>query len=114
MEAFIFLKNSLISELIWDYPRKHRSYLLIVNASTGTGEIIIGGLGAMLCQTNEEGEERVIAFESRQLLIHEKNYTLFLVEMQVMAFAKDHFDNCLRGRKFIVFNDHKPLEMQSK
>jgi hypothetical protein len=55
-----------------------------VDASTGTGEIN-GGLGAMLCQTDKEGEERVIAYASRQLLKHERNYTPFLVEMQAMV-----------------------------
>ena len=70
MEAFISLRNSLVSEPIVEYPRKHRTYSLIVDASTVTGEIN-GGLGAMLCQTDEEGEERVIAYASRQLLKHE-------------------------------------------
>ncbi len=51
-----------------------------MDASTGTSEIN-GGLGTMLCQT-DEGEERVIAYASRQLLKHERNYTPFLVEMQ--------------------------------
>ncbi len=35
-----------------------RPYSLIVDASTGTGNVN-DGLGAMLCQTDEEGEERV-------------------------------------------------------
>jgi hypothetical protein len=50
-----------------DYPGKYRTYSQIVDASTGTGEINCG-LGAMLCQTFEEGEERLIAYASRQLL----------------------------------------------
>ena len=112
-EAFISLRNSLVSEPIVDYPRKHRPYSLIVDASTGTGEIN-GGLGAMLCQTDEDGEEKVIAYASRQLLKHEKNYTPFLVEMQAMVWAMDHFDTYLRGRQFTVFTDHKPLETQSE
>jgi hypothetical protein len=35
-----------------------------VDASTGTGDIN-GGLGAILCQTDEESEETVIAYSSR-------------------------------------------------
>ena len=77
MEAFNSLKNAHISEPIVDYPRKHRPYSLIVDASTGTSEAN-GGLGAMRCQTDEEGEQRVIGYASSQLLKHEKNYTLFL------------------------------------
>jgi hypothetical protein len=59
-----------------DYPRKHRLYLLIEDSLTGTGDIN-GGLGAMLFQTDEEGEERVIGNASRQLLKHDKNYLHF-------------------------------------
>jgi hypothetical protein len=42
------------------YPRKYWPYLLIVDVSTGTSEMN-GGLRAMLCQADEDGEERVIA-----------------------------------------------------
>jgi hypothetical protein len=55
-----------------------------VDASTGTSEMK-SGLGAILCQTDEKGEERIIAYTSRQLLKHEKNYTPFLVEIQAMV-----------------------------
>ena len=56
----------------------------IVDASTVTGEIH-GGLGAMLCQTDEEGDKRVIAYASKQLLKHEKYRNPLLVEMQAMV-----------------------------
>jgi hypothetical protein len=42
-----------------------------VDASARTSEMN-GGLGVMICQTDEEGEKRVIAYASRQLLKHEK------------------------------------------
>ena len=57
----INLKNLLISDQILDYPRKHRSYLLFLDASTGTGDIN-GGLEAIIWQTDEEGEERLSMF----------------------------------------------------
>ena len=74
--AYNSLKTALISEPVVDYPRKNRPYSLIVDASTGTTEIA-GGLGAILSQTDENGEERVIADASRQLLKHEKTTHLF-------------------------------------
>ena len=107
------MKTALSSEPIVDYSRKNRPYSLIVDASTGTAEVA-GGLGAIFSQTDENGEERVIAYASRQLLKHEKNYTPFLVEMQAMVWGMEHFDTYLRGRKFTVFTDHKPLETQTK
>ena len=72
-----------------------------MDASTGTAEVA-GGLGAILSQTDENVEERVIAYASRQMLKHEKNYTPFLVEMQAMVWGMEHFDTYLRGRKFSV------------
>ena len=113
VQAYESLKAALCSEPIVDYPRKNRPYSLIVDASTGTPEIA-GGLGAILTQTDENGDEKVIAYASRQLLKHEKNYTPFLVEMQAMVWGMDHFDTYLRGRRFTVFTDHKPLENQTK
>jgi hypothetical protein len=62
MEAMNSLKNALISEPIEDYPNKHRPYSLISDAFTGRSEIN-GGLEAILCQTDQEGEERVIAYK---------------------------------------------------
>jgi hypothetical protein len=93
MKTFISLKNTLISEQTVDYLKKPRYYSLILNASTGTGKIN-GGFGAMLCKTDEEGEERVIVYAGRQLLKHKKCY--FLVEKHVMIWAVDHFDSYMR------------------
>ncbi len=76
-----------------------------MDTSTGTSEIN-GGLGAMLCQTDKEGEERVFAYTSRQLLKHEKYYTLFLVEMQATVWDMDHFDTYLRGKQCTVFTKY--------
>ena len=84
MEAYNSLKQALLSEPIVNYPRRNRPYSMIVDASTGTSEIA-GGLGAILTQRDENNEERVIAYASRQLQKHEKNYTPFLVEMQAMV-----------------------------
>jgi hypothetical protein len=36
---------------------------MFTNTSKGTGNIN-GGLGAMLCQTDEEGEDRVISYKN--------------------------------------------------
>ena len=91
MEAFISLKNSPISELIVDYPRKHKPFPLILNASTGTNEIKCD-IVRMPCQTDAEGEKKSMPAASRQLLKHEKSYTSFLVEMQAMVCTIDYFD----------------------
>ena len=61
-----------------------------------------------------KGGHKVIAYASRQLLKHEKNYTPFLIKMQAIVWAMEHFDTYLRGRKFKVFSDPKPLEAHGK
>jgi hypothetical protein len=63
------------------------------------------GLGATLCQTDEVIEKR----GKRATLKNEKHYTLFLLEMQIMA---DHFETYLSGRKFLVFTDRKLFKTQ--
>jgi hypothetical protein len=37
---------------------------------------------------------------------YEKNYSSFLLK----AAAMDHFNKYLKGKKFIVYTDHKPLD----
>jgi hypothetical protein len=61
-----------------------------VAASTGTSDMN-RCLGAIFCQADEEGEERVIAYATTKLLKHEKNYTPFLVKIQAMVRTMNHF-----------------------
>ena len=98
---------------MWTIPKEILPSSLIADPSTGTSEIP-GGLVAILTQKYENIEERVIASASSQLPKHEKNFTLFLVEMQAMVCDIEHFNTYLRRRKFTVFTDQKTLEMQSK
>jgi hypothetical protein len=122
LTAFQNLKTALCSKPIVAYPRKDRPYALLVDAAVGTtvktatGDIETkqaGGLGAILCQSDEHGKFHVIAYASRALSKHEKNYTPFLLEMQAVCWGIQHFDVHLKGRKFVVYSDHKPLEKLS-
>jgi len=112
LQSYQELKTALCSNPIVAYPRQSRPFSLIVDAATGTPSDD-GGLGAILCQTDEHGEFHVIAYASRALSKHEKNYTPFLLEMQACVWGIDHFDAHLRGRKFVLYTDHKPLEKLS-
>ena len=103
----------MCSEPIVAYPRRNRTYTLITNASLGLA-VKPAGLGAILTQLDEKGDHHVIAYESRKLQKHECNYTPFLLEMQAALWGMDHFDTYLRGRLFILFTDHQPLEKLGK
>ena len=109
IKAFRELQTILCSEPVIDYPRKNRPYVLITDASFGD-EKTPGGLGAILTQVDDKNEHRVIAYASRKLAKHEKNYTPFLLEMQAALWAMDHFHVYLKGNHFTLMTDHKPLE----
>jgi len=107
--AFHQLKDALCSNPVMAYPRMDRPFHLIVDAATG-GQDTKGGFGAILAQENNAGKMHAIAYASRSLKTHEKNYNPYLAEMNAAAWGIDHFDVYLRGRKFILHTDHKPLE----
>ncbi|GJS44294.1 putative reverse transcriptase domain-containing protein [Tanacetum coccineum] len=62
-------------------------------------------LGAVLMQ-----REKVIAYASRQLKIHEKNYTTHDLELGAVVFALKIWRHHLYGTKCTVFTDHKSLQ----
>jgi RNase H-like domain found in reverse transcriptase len=109
MDAFINLRKQLILEPVMAFPRTDRQYALITDAATGTAETP-GGLGAILTQVDKDGKFYAISFASRQLKGHEKNYSPFLLEAATAVWGMDHFNEYLKGKKFILYTDHKPLE----
>nr|GEZ07191.1 hypothetical protein [Tanacetum cinerariifolium] len=54
--------------------------------------------------------EKVIAYASRQLKIHEKNYTTHDLELGVVVFALKMWRHYLYGTRCTVFTDHKSLQ----
>nr|GEV75031.1 putative reverse transcriptase domain-containing protein [Tanacetum cinerariifolium] len=65
----------------------------------------INGLGAVLMQ-----REKVIAYGSRQLKVHEKNYITHDLELGAVVFALKIWRHYLYGTKYAVFTDHKSLQ----
>ena len=68
--SFQEVKESLLHAPILALPDPDRSFSVVCDAS----DFFIGS--SDLLQTDAEGQERVIAFESRQLKAVEKNYTI--------------------------------------
>ncbi|GJU46076.1 putative reverse transcriptase domain-containing protein [Tanacetum coccineum] len=62
------------------------------------------GLGTVLMQ-----REKVIAYASCQLKIHEKNYTTHDLELGAIVFALKMWIHYLYGTKCVVFTDHKKI-----
>ncbi|GKE20779.1 putative reverse transcriptase domain-containing protein [Tanacetum coccineum] len=63
------------------------------------------GLGVVLMQ-----REKVIAYASRQLKIHEKNYTTHDLELGSVVFALKIWRHYLYGTRCTIFTDHKSLQ----
>ncbi|KAK9117782.1 hypothetical protein Sjap_016729 [Stephania japonica] len=63
------------------------------------------GLGCVLMQ-----EGKVIAYASRQLKIHEKNYPTHDLELAAVVFALKIWRHYLYGERFVLFTDHKSLK----
>lgn len=63
-----------------------------------------GGLGAHLMQEDEQGKLQTIGLASWQLQKHEKNYSAFLLELQVAVFGIEYFHHYLHGCCFVLYN----------
>ncbi|GJX20213.1 putative reverse transcriptase domain-containing protein [Tanacetum coccineum] len=62
-------------------------------------------MGAVLMQ-----REKVIAYASRQLKVHERNYTTHNLELGAVVFALKMWRHYLYGTKCVVFSNHKSLQ----
>ncbi|GKB24191.1 putative reverse transcriptase domain-containing protein [Tanacetum coccineum] len=103
-------------ELVGYYRRFIEGFSKIVNAPIlalpkGSENFIVyydashKGLGAVLMKN-----EKVIAYASRQLKIHEKNYITHDLELGAVAFALKMRRHYLYGTRCTVFTYHKSLQ----
>ena len=101
--TFVHLKGLLTQSPVLAYPHFGRDFLQVTDAS-GVG------LGAVLSQEHENKVVRPIAFASRTLLQHEKNYGISELEALAVVWAVKHFRHYLYGYRCIVFTDHEALK----
>ncbi|KAI3754911.1 hypothetical protein L1987_54703 [Smallanthus sonchifolius] len=97
-EAFQTLKQKLCNAPILTLPDGNDDLVVYCDASNQ-------GLGCVLMQRG-----KVIAYASRQLKIHEKNYTMHDLELGAVVFALKIWRHYLYGTKCMVFTDHKSLQ----
>ncbi|KAJ0949182.1 putative nucleotidyltransferase, Ribonuclease H [Helianthus annuus] len=96
--AFQRLKDNLCSAPILSLPDGTDDFVVYYDAS-------IHGLGCVLMQ-----REKVIAYASRQLKTHEKNYTTHDLELGAVIFALKIWRHYLYGTKCTIYTDHRSLE----
>ncbi|GKB43064.1 putative reverse transcriptase domain-containing protein [Tanacetum coccineum] len=96
--AFQLLKQKLCSAPILALPEGSEDFIAYCDT-------LKKGLGAVLMQ-----REKVIAYESRQLKIHEKNYATHDLELGAVVFALKIWRYYLYGTKCTMFTGHKSLQ----
>ncbi|GJY63817.1 putative reverse transcriptase domain-containing protein [Tanacetum coccineum] len=96
--AFQLIKQKLCSAQILALPEGSEDFVVYCDASHK-------GLGAVLMQ-----REKVIAYASRQLNVHEKKYTTHDLELRSVIFALRIWRHYLYGTRCTVFTDHKSLQ----
>ncbi|GJX36739.1 putative reverse transcriptase domain-containing protein [Tanacetum coccineum] len=97
-EAFQTLKNNLCDAPILTLPDGVEDFIVYCDASNH-------GLGCVLMQRG-----KVIAYASRQLKIHEKNYTTHDLELGAVVFALKALRHYMYGTKSVIYTDHKSLQ----
>ncbi|GKB08242.1 putative reverse transcriptase domain-containing protein, partial [Tanacetum coccineum] len=96
--VFQLLKQKLCSAPILALPEGSENFVVYYDASRK-------GLGTVLMQ-----REKVIAYASRQLKVHEKNYTTHDLELRAVVFFLKIWRHYLYGTKYVVFTDHQSLQ----
>ena len=101
--AFQRLKELLTTTPILKYPDFSRPFILETDASGC-------GLGAVLAQEQPDGRVHPIAYASRSLQKHEKNYGITELEGLGVVWAVKHFRPYLYGQKCTVYTDNQALK----
>ena len=101
-DSFNKLKHRLAEAPVLAHYDGRRPVRLITDASPH-------GLGAVLMQVDQNGNERPVRFASRSLTKAEKNYAQVEREGLAVIFGVTRFKQYLWGRKFTLVTDNKPL-----
>ncbi|GKC85288.1 putative nucleotidyltransferase, ribonuclease H [Tanacetum coccineum] len=97
-EAFQILKEKLCNAHVLALPDGPDDFVVYCDASKQ-------GFGSVLMQRG-----KVIAYESRHLKKHEKNYTTHDLELGAVMFALKIWRHYLYGTKSVIYTDHKSLQ----
>ncbi len=100
-EAFTKLKSLLVSAPVLAYPQFRSSHPFILETDAS-----IAGLGAVLAQQQEDGQVHPIAYSSRSLSVHERNYAITELETLGLVWATKIFCPYILGHRCVVFTDH--------
>lgn len=102
-KAFDLLKEKMTSAPVLINPDYGKPFILQCDASTY-------GIGAVLAQADDEGNERPIAFMSHKLNKSQRNYTITELECLAVVTAIAKYRSYIEGHEFKVITDHSSLK----
>ena len=103
LEAFQALKLACMSSPVLAFANYTKDFLLETDASKE-------GLGAVLSQKQIHRHFHLVAYGSRTLRAHEKNYHSTKLEFLALKWAvTEHFKEYLLYQPFLVKTDNNPL-----
>lgn len=101
-EAFRLLKNRFLNCIRLYHFDPKREFYIQTDASDK-------GVGAVLFQKFDQGDQRVVSVISRGLCVAEIHYTTTEKELLAIVYAVMKFRFYLIGQKFTIITDHKAL-----
>ena len=103
LKAFEALKQACMQSPVLAFADYTKDFLLETDTSKE-------GLGAVLSQKQEDGRFHPVAYGSRALTTHEKNYHSTKLEFLALKWAiTEHFKEYLLYQPFLVRTDNNPL-----
>ena len=103
LKAFEMLKRACMNSPVLAFANYTKEFLLETDA-------LKEGLGAVLSQKQEDGRFHPVAYGSRALTMHEKNYHSTKLEFLALKWAvMEHFKEYLLYQPFLVKTDNNPL-----
>lgn len=102
-EAFEALKHCLTSAPVLTHPDFSKPFLVQCDAS-------LTGVGSVLCQVGEDGQEHPIAFMSKKLNAAQRNYSVTELECYAAVLSVKKFRPYIEGMKFTIVTDHASLK----
>lgn len=100
-KAFNSLKDCLTSAPLLAHPNYRKPFIVQCDASQN-------GVGGLLAQCDENGDERPIAFMSHKLNKAQRNYSV--TELECLAVVIKKFGAYIEGHEFKVVTDHASLK----
>ena len=100
--SFVEIIYRLTNPPLLRFPNLNKKFILQTDASTV-------GLGAVLAQLDNNGNEIAIGYASRMLKPAERNYATTELECLAIVWATEQFRPYLFGGKFHIYSDHNPL-----